>query len=116
MTGHDRSPIELASRTVRQLYAPPFQAAVREAGVKSAMEVGLQGCLREWSGLVITCLPGACDGVRSFRRDLLRRRQTHKAYTEVSGVPMASNKEYLVDLLREEMGFDGMLVTDYNEV
>lgn len=39
MTGHDRSPIELASRTVKQLYAPPFQAAV-QAGVKSAMEVG----------------------------------------------------------------------------
>lgn len=29
---------------------------------------------------------------------------------------MASNKEYLIDLLRDEMGFDGMLVTDYNEV
>lgn len=29
---------------------------------------------------------------------------------------MASNKEYLVDLLREDMGFEGMLVTDYNEV
>ena len=40
VTGHDRSPIELASRTVKQLYAPPFRAAVQEAGVKSAMEVG----------------------------------------------------------------------------
>lgn len=40
VTGHDRSPIELATRTVKQLYAPPFQAAVRDAGVKSAMEVG----------------------------------------------------------------------------
>lgn len=39
-----------------------------------------------------------------------------QAYTEVSGVPMASNKEYLVDLLRGDMGFEGMLVTDYNEV
>lgn len=29
---------------------------------------------------------------------------------------MASNREYLVDLLREDMGFEGMLVTDYNEV
>lgn len=76
VTGHDRSPIELNSRTVKQLYAPPFTAAVQEAGVKSAME----------------------------------------AYTEVSGVPMASSKEYLVDLLRDEMGFEGMLVTDYNEI
>lgn len=39
VNGHDRSPIELASRTVKQLYAPPFRAAVREARVKSAMEV-----------------------------------------------------------------------------
>jgi len=76
VTGHDRSPIELNARTVKSLYAPPFWAAVREAGVKSAME----------------------------------------AYTEVSGVPMASSREYLVDLLREEMGFEGMLVTDYNEI
>lgn len=29
---------------------------------------------------------------------------------------MASSKEYLVDLLRDDMGFDGMLVTDYNEI
>lgn len=29
---------------------------------------------------------------------------------------MASSREYLVDLLRDDMGFDGMLVTDYNEV
>lgn len=50
VNGHDRSPIELASRTVKQLYAPPFRAAVQEAGVKSAMEVrvclcGLMWCL-----------------------------------------------------------------------
>lgn len=49
VTGHDRSPIELASRTVKQLYAPPFQAAVRDAEVKSAMEVG------GWVGRRVLC-------------------------------------------------------------
>jgi beta-glucosidase-like glycosyl hydrolase len=29
---------------------------------------------------------------------------------------MVSSSEYLVDLLRHEMGFGGMLVTDYNEI
>jgi hypothetical protein len=43
-TKQNRSPIELASRTVKQLYAPPFRAAVQEAGVKSAMEVSEFRC------------------------------------------------------------------------
>lgn len=39
-----------------------------------------------------------------------------ESYTEVSGIPMASSRDYLIDLLRNDMGFEGMLVTDYNEV
>jgi hypothetical protein len=37
VNGHDRSPIELADRLMRELYVPSFQAAV-DAGVLSAME------------------------------------------------------------------------------
>ena len=38
------------------------------------------------------------------------------AYIEINGQPMASSSQYLTELLRDEMGFDGMLVTDWNEV
>lgn len=31
-TGHDRSPIELSDRNLRQLYEPPFRAAVEVRG------------------------------------------------------------------------------------
>ena len=35
------------------------------------------------------------------------------AYHEMDGVPCGSSKELLIDLLRDELGFDGVLVSDY---
>ena len=35
------------------------------------------------------------------------------AYTDINGEPMATSRRYLTELLRDEMGFDGMLVTDW---
>lgn len=35
------------------------------------------------------------------------------AYQELDGIPCGGSKELLVDLLREELGFDGLLVSDY---
>ncbi|HRL10449.1 MAG TPA: glycoside hydrolase family 3 N-terminal domain-containing protein [Aggregatilineales bacterium] len=35
------------------------------------------------------------------------------AYHELDGIPCGSSKELLVDLLRGEMGFDGLVVSDY---
>lgn len=35
------------------------------------------------------------------------------AYHELDGVPCGSSKELMVDLLRGEMGFDGVVVSDY---
>ena len=74
-TGHDRSPVELHDRLMRQLYLPSFQAAI-DAGVMTAME----------------------------------------SYSELGGVPLISNSEYLNDLLRDDMGFDGLLVSDFQEI
>lgn len=73
--GHDRSPVMLPDRILRELYVPAFKAAV-ETGVLSAME----------------------------------------SYQEVGGVPMVSSSDYLKRLLRLELGFEGMLVTDYKEI
>jgi beta-glucosidase len=35
------------------------------------------------------------------------------SYTDLDGVPMASNTEYLTGVLREKLGFDGVVVADY---
>jgi beta-glucosidase len=35
------------------------------------------------------------------------------SYNEVDGIPSHSNKHFLVDILRQEWGFEGVLVSDY---
>jgi beta-glucosidase len=35
------------------------------------------------------------------------------AYHEMDGIPCGSSREFLVDLLRNELGFDGVVVADY---
>ena len=39
-----------------------------------------------------------------------------ESYSEVDGVPMVVNGELLQHLLRDRLGFDGTLVTDYEEI
>ena len=39
-----------------------------------------------------------------------------ESYNELNGVPLASSRKFLVDVLRGRMGFLGMLVTDYAEI
>ncbi len=40
-------------------------------------------------------------------------RSVMNSYAAVDGVPMAASTEYLTDLLREQWGFDGVVVADY---
>lgn len=40
-------------------------------------------------------------------------RSVMNAYVDVDGVPMAANGEYLTGVLREQLGFDGVVVADY---
>jgi beta-xylosidase len=35
------------------------------------------------------------------------------SYTDVDGIPMAANADYLTGVLREKLGFDGVVVADY---
>lgn len=35
------------------------------------------------------------------------------SYTDIDGIPMAANAEYLTDILREQIGFTGVVVADY---
>ncbi|CAM9304335.1 unnamed protein product, partial [Phaeothamnion confervicola] len=39
-----------------------------------------------------------------------------ESYNEIDGVPVVSSRAILSDVLRGELGFRGLLVTDYNEV
>lgn len=40
-------------------------------------------------------------------------RSVMNSYTDIDGVPVASSAEYLTELLREQWGFDGVVVADY---
>ncbi|MBO3662090.1 glycoside hydrolase family 3 N-terminal domain-containing protein [Microbacterium stercoris] len=40
-------------------------------------------------------------------------RSVMNSYTEVDGVPVASSPELLTDVLRDQLGFDGVVVADY---
>ncbi|GAB4209506.1 MAG: glycoside hydrolase family 3 C-terminal domain-containing protein [Roseiflexaceae bacterium] len=63
---------EIDERTLREIYLPPFEAAVKEAGVWAVMA----------------------------------------AYNRVNGV-YASEHTALINLLREEWGFDGLVMSDW---
>lgn len=43
-------------------------------------------------------------------------RTAMNAYTDINGEPMASSRKYLQELIRDEMGWNGMLVTDWSEI
>lgn len=60
-------------RDLRENIAKPFEAAIRDAGLKCVMA----------------------------------------AYGEMEGVPLCANPVFLTKLLREELGFDGFVVSDY---
>ena len=67
---------DMSERRLREVYLPPFEAAVKEAKVASVM-------------------PG------------------HQDY---NGVPNHMNTWLLKDILRDELGFDGFIVSDNNDV
>ncbi len=74
-SGKDRSPSIIPETVLREIFLPPFRAAV-EAGVKTVM-------------------------INSG---------------EINGVPVHSSKYLLTDVLRGELGFKGVAVTDWEDV
>lgn len=73
--GRDYNTVDISERTLREVYLPPFRAAV-EAGAGSVMA----------------------------------------AFNELAGVPMHANRRLLRDVLRDEWGFRGVLVSDYTGI
>lgn len=74
--GMNHAPVQLGPRELREVYAEPFAAAVRDAGLASIMN----------------------------------------SYSSVDGIPCAGDASILDDLLRGELGFDGVVVADYYSV
>jgi len=74
--GRNWGPVQLGPRELRETYAEPFAAVIRNAGLATVMN----------------------------------------SYTSVDGLPCAGSPAILNDLLREELGFDGVVVADYGAV
>ncbi|MHB8127851.1 MAG: beta-glucosidase family protein [Mobilitalea sp.] len=64
------------ARDLREVFAKPFEAAIRKSNLKSVMN----------------------------------------SYSELNGRPICASKTILTDLLREDLGFDGLVVSDYMSV
>jgi beta-glucosidase len=71
--GRNHAPVQLGPRELREVYAEPFAAAIRDARL---------GCVMA-------------------------------SYSPVDGLPCAGSAAILDRLLRDELGFDGMVVADY---
>ena len=64
---------EVSQRALREIYLPPFRAAVKEAGVWTMMS----------------------------------------AYNRINGIHASENDALLLDLLKDEWGFDGLVISDW---
>jgi beta-glucosidase len=73
--GREYASADLSDRTLREIYLPPFSAAIA-AGTATIMP----------------------------------------AFIDIAGVPMTANAPLLQGWLRQELGFDGVLISDYNAV
>jgi beta-glucosidase len=71
--GMNHAPVHLGPRELREVYAEPFAAAIRDAGLASVMN----------------------------------------SYSSIDGLACAGSSAILDDLLRGELGFDGVVVADY---
>src|SRR5215207_4140182 len=71
--GMNWAPAHVPERELREVFLPPFEAAIKTAGLASIMN----------------------------------------AYHELDGVPCGASRWLLTDLLRGELGLDGLVVSDY---
>ena len=75
LAGRDYNIADFSERTLREIYLPPFKAAIN-AGVGSVMS----------------------------------------AYSAYDGIPATANQKLLKGILRDELGFDKMLITDWQTI
>lgn len=73
--GRDYNTVDFSERTFRDVYLPPFKAAV-DAGAHTLMA----------------------------------------SFNEIGGIPSSGSKRLLTDILRDEWGFKGFVVSDWNSI
>ncbi|MGE5811756.1 MAG: glycoside hydrolase family 3 protein, partial [Ignavibacteria bacterium] len=73
--GRDYNTVDISERTLREIYLPPFKAAV-DAGAGTLMS----------------------------------------AFNDLNGIPASANYLTLTQILRNEWGFDGFVVSDWNSI
>ncbi|TMA39469.1 MAG: beta-glucosidase [Deltaproteobacteria bacterium] len=71
--GMNHAPVHVGPRELREVFAEPFAAAIRDGGLASVMN----------------------------------------SYSSIDGLPCAGSAGILTRLLRDELGFDGVVVADY---
>lgn len=91
--GHDRAPSWIPTRHLYQYFLLPWKRVLP----------GRQGAA------------GTKDGNEGKDNDVILD-TVMESYTEIDGVPNAANRRTLSRMLRKELGFEGMLVTDYHEI
>lgn len=74
--GMNWAPCHIPPRELLEVYAKPFEAAIKECDLACVMN----------------------------------------SYSEIDGVPCAVSKEILTELLRDKLGFTGMVVSDYSAI
>jgi len=75
LSGKDRTPVWIPERMLREIFVPPFKAAI-DAGAVTVMANS----------------------------------------SEINGIPVHSSHFILTELLRDELGFEGFVVSDWNDI
>ena len=74
--GLNMAATHVSHRELREVYAKPFEALIRKAGIEGIMN----------------------------------------AYQAIDGEPVAASKKILTNLLRDELGFEGLTISDYQSI
>lgn len=74
--GQNCAPAHLGKRDLWDIFLPPFQAAIRDAGLHTIMN----------------------------------------SYPELDGEVVAASRDILTELLRKQLGFEGLIVSDYDAI
>ena len=104
-------------------------AALARAKVRGFQEAGLAACAKHFAGY------GAVIAGREYASTDMSTRSLHEvhlpafaaaiedgvmsvmpAFTELGGVPLTAHRELLTGWLREERGFDGVVISDYHAI
>jgi beta-xylosidase len=105
---------------------PYLVGSVGTAYVRGLQSAGVQATLKHFAGYSASRaarnLAPVAIGRREFTDVLLvpfemalrgGARSVMPSYTDIDGVPVSGDRELLTTLLRDELGFDGVVVSDY---